>query len=96
MAAILQPKHTRSLKPVLQLGANTVTCVRRLYGIFCITRTVEHNYILPSSTVRIQQHVSALHVDHLQVEMQLTDQLYKMCGVFVWGLGGGNEISLFQ
>jgi len=33
----------------------------------CITRTVEHNYILPSSTVGIQLHVSALYVGHLQV-----------------------------
>jgi len=57
----------------------------------CITRTVEHNYILSSSTVRIQLHVSALYVGHLQVEIQLTDQLYKMCGVFVWGLGGGGR-----
>ena len=31
--------------------------------------------------------VSALYVGHLQVEIQLTDQLYKMCGVLVWGLG---------
>jgi len=57
----------------------------------CITRTVEHNYILSSSTVRIQLHVSALYVGHLQVEIQLTDQVYKMCGVFVWGLGGGRQ-----
>jgi len=28
---------------------------------------------------------------HLQVEIQLTDQLYKMCGVSVWGLGGGGR-----
>jgi len=62
------------------------------------THTVENNYISPGSTVGIQLHVSALYVGHLQVEIQLTDQLYKMCGVFVWGLGGGggNEISLFQ
>jgi len=32
-----------------------------------ITRTVEHNYISPSTTVDIQLHVSALYVDHLQV-----------------------------
>ena len=40
-----------------------------------------------------------LYVGHLEVAIQLTDQLYKMCGRFVWGLGGekvGNEISLFQ
>jgi len=50
--------------------------------ILCITCTVEHNYILPSSIVGIQLHVSAVYVGHLQVEIQLTDQLYKMCGVF--------------
>ena len=40
------------------------------------------------STDGIQLRVSALYVGHLQVEIQLTDQLYKMCGVFVWGEGG--------
>ena len=33
----------------------------------CITHTVEHNCISPSSTVGIQLHVSALYVGHLQV-----------------------------
>jgi hypothetical protein len=33
----------------------------------CITHTVEHNYISPSSTVGMQLHVSALYVGHLQV-----------------------------
>jgi len=34
----------------------------------CITHTVEHNYISPSSTtVGIQLHVSVLYVGHLQV-----------------------------
>ena len=37
--------------------------------IVCITRTVEHNYILLSSTVGIKLHVSALYVGHLQVEI---------------------------
>ena len=32
-----------------------------------------------------------LYVGHLQVEIQLTDQLYKMCGRFVWGFGGGGR-----
>jgi len=61
--------------------------------ILCITRTVEHNYILPSSSVGIQ-HVSALYVGHLQVEIQHTDQLYKTCGVFffrVLGIGCGGK-----
>ena len=64
----------------------------------CITHIAKHNYISPSSTVGIL-HVSALHVGHLQVVIWLTEQLYKMCGLFFleyWGLGGGNEVSLFQ
>ena len=35
----------------------------------CITHTVKHNYISPSTTVGIQLHVSALYVGHLQVVM---------------------------
>ena len=35
--------------------------------LLCITHTVEHNYISPSSTVGIQLNVSALYVAHLQV-----------------------------
>jgi len=33
----------------------------------CITHTVQHNYISPSSTVGMQLHVSAVYVGHLQV-----------------------------
>ena len=33
----------------------------------CITHTVKHNYISPSSTVGIQLHVSALYFGYLQV-----------------------------
>ena len=36
-------------------------------NFLCITHTVEHNYISPSSTVGTQLHVSALYVGHLQV-----------------------------
>jgi len=54
----------------------------------CITHTVKHNYISPSSTVGIQLHVSALYVGHLQGVIYLTGQLYKMCGLFFWGIGG--------
>ena len=36
-------------------------------NFLCITPTVEHNYISPSSTVGIQLHVSGLYVGHLQV-----------------------------
>jgi len=35
--------------------------------LLCITHTIEHKYISHSSTVEIQQHVSALYVGHLQV-----------------------------
>ena len=53
--------------------------------ILCITRTVEHNYILPISTVRIQLHVSILYVDHLQVEIFNLQISYTRCvGHFGW------------
>jgi hypothetical protein len=45
-----------------------------MWAIFRLS-TVTHNYILLSSTVRIQLHVSALYVGHLQVEYSQT-QLY--------------------
>ena len=35
-------------------------------NFMCITHTVEHNYISPSSSAGIELHVSALHVGHLQ------------------------------
>jgi len=62
----------------------------------CITHTVKHNYISPSSTVGIQLHVSALYVDHFQVVIWLTERLYKMCGGFFEGIGGwvGEERDL--
>ena len=49
--------------------------------------TYKHNYVLPISTVRIQLHVSVLHVDHLQVEVFNLQISYKN----VWGIwvGGG-------
>ena len=54
---------------------------------FCVLHLQSNTTIfLPSSTLRIKLHVSALYMGHLQVEIQLTDQLYKMCGVSVWGL----------
>ena len=40
---------------------------KRNKEILCITRTVEHNYISPSSTVGIQLRVSAVYVGRLQV-----------------------------
>ena len=36
-------------------------------NFLCITRIFEHNYISPSSTVRIQLHVLALYVGQFQV-----------------------------
>jgi len=64
------------------LGASSPLCWFNNKEFLCITHTVEHNYISSSSTVGIQLHVSALYVGHLQVAIDLTDQLYKMCGVF--------------
>jgi len=42
-------------------------CVGSITKTLCITRTVKHNYNLSISTVRIQLHVSALYLGHLQV-----------------------------
>ena len=73
-------------------GASSPLCWFSNKELLCITHTVEHNYISSSSTVGIQLHVSALYVGHLQVVTWLSEQLYKMCGVFflvirgwVWG-----------
>ena len=61
--------------------------------ILCNTRTVKHNYILPISTVRIQLHVSVLHVDHLQVEIfNLQISYTRSDGYF--GLAGGGRGDL--
>ena len=47
--------------------------------ILCVTHTVEHNYILFTSTVNIQLHVSALYVGHLQVEILYLQISYTRC-----------------
>ena len=60
-------------------------CMKNDNGItknFCILHISQTQLYFTSSTVGIQLHVSALYVGHLQVEIQLTQQLYKMCGVF--------------
>jgi len=64
----------------------------------CITHTVEHNYISHSITVGIQLHVSALYVGHLQVDLTYRAAIQDVWVVLLgyWGLGRGNEISLFQ
>jgi len=54
-----------------QYNRNTTTCFGPI--LLCITHTVEHNYISPSSTVGIQLHVSALYVGRIQFEIQVTD-----------------------
>ena len=54
-----------------QYSRNTTTCFGPI--LLCITHTVEHNYISPSSTVGIQLHVSALYVGRIQFEIQVTD-----------------------
>jgi hypothetical protein len=58
-------------------------CVASITKNFCVLHnTVEHNYISSSSTLWLQLHVSALYVGHLQVVTWLSEQLYKMWGVF--------------
>jgi len=50
---------------------------------FCVLHsTVEHNYISSSSTLGLKLHVSVLYVGHLQVVTWLSEELYRMCGVF--------------
>ena len=74
-------------------------CVSSITKNFVYYTYSRAHYILLSSTVRIQLHVSALYVGHLKVEIQLTDQLYKMCGEFFEDFGDWvweKEISLFQ
>ena len=76
--------HVTPLYPQ-KLALTSPTGGGRSVGIVRVrTKATEFSF----STVRIQLHVSALYVGHLQVEIQLTDQLHKICGVFVWGLGG--------
>ena len=55
----------------------------------------ETQLYLPISTVRIQLHVSVLHVDLLQVEIFNLQISYTRCVGHFCGWGG-DEISLFQ
>ena len=55
-------KHSKTSFEVCQPRS-----VGSMTKILCITHTVDHNYISPSSTVGIELHVSALYVGHLQV-----------------------------
>ena len=79
--------------PAILLLLNNLLCSdfevrhRRCVGsiaknYLCITHTVEHNYIYSSITLGLQLNVSALYVGHLQVVAWLSEQLYKMYGVF--------------
>ena len=66
---------------------------------FCVLHnTVEHNYISSSSTLGLQLHVSTLYVGHLQVDLTFGAAIQDVWGVLLgyWGLGGGDEISLFH
>ena len=58
--------YVKNLCIVILRGVIPVVLVQ-LQKFLCITHTVEHKYISPSSTVGTQLHVSALHVGHLQV-----------------------------
>jgi len=62
--------------------------------ILCIIRIVKHNYILPISTVRIQLHVSALYVEHFQVEIFKLQISYTRCVGHLFGQGGRYLVSI--
>ena len=60
----------------------------------CITHTDEHYYILLSSTVRIQIHVSTpIYGPSSGWDLTYRSVIQDVGGVWV---GGGNEISLFH
>ena len=52
---------------VLLMCGEILKCSTITKNFSCITHTVEHNSISSSSTLRLQLHVSALYVGHLQV-----------------------------
>ena len=53
--------------------------------------TYKHNYIYVLVHKEIQQHVSVLPVDHLQVEILTYRLVIPMCGAFGWPGGVGGE-----
>ena len=59
----------------------------------CITLTVEHNYISPSSTVGIELHVSAPCGPASGCNVTYRAAIQDVWGVLLgyWGLDGGNE-----
>ena len=62
----------------------------------CITRTVEHNYNLPISTVRIQLHVSAPICGPSSGWDLTYRSVIQDVWAFVWGLGGGTRPRCFN
>ena len=68
---------------LLVLGRVIPVVLVQQQRILCITRTLEHNYILPISTVRIQLHVSALYVGHLQVEIFNLQISYRLSIIII-------------
>ena len=76
------------------LEARHPRCVCSNNKNLCIILSVEHNYILPSSTVGIQLHVSALCVWAIfRLRFNLQGCYTRFVGCFwgYWGLGGGGE-----
>ena len=65
----LTPKHTEGIKTVSEAYHNKIEQMNvSIAKNFCILHNeVEHNYISSSITLRLQLHVSALCVGHLQV-----------------------------
>jgi hypothetical protein len=67
---VAPPPEKKDRLRILRYSVIPVVLVQQ-QRILCITHTVEHNYISPSSTVGIQLHVSALCMGHLQVDLGL-------------------------
>ena len=64
--------------------------------LLCITHTVEHNYISPSSTVGTC--FGPICWPSSSCDLTYRAAIKDVWGVLLgyWGLGGGKEISLFQ
>ena len=74
---------TNSVKLISNFEVRHPRCVGSIAKNFCVLHNeVEHNYISSSITLGLQLHVSALYLGHLQVVTRLSEQLYRMYGVF--------------
>ena len=79
-------------------GASSPLCWFNNKEFLCITHTVEHNYISSSSTVEysymFRPYMWAIFKLRFNLQSSYTRCVVRSLGY--WGLGGGNEISLFQ